>query len=417
MANLGNIAKYLRNTLTMVLAGGKGERLYPLTRDRAKPSVPFGGIYRIIDFTLSNCLNSGIRKVYLLTQYKSISLNRHISFGWNIFAGELDEFITTIPPQQRSAEAWYRGTADAIYQNIYTLQEHRPERVLILSGDHIYKMNYLDMLQFHEEKEADITVACVEQDIGHAAGQLGVVEADAGGRIEGFEEKPPQPKPTPHDPEKAFCNMGVYVFNTETLIRCVIEDTKSRDTHHDFGKDIVPRAIKKHRVFAYDFRDENRKEVLYWRDIGTIDAYYEANMDLVAVDPVFNLYDREWPIRTYHEQYPPAKTVFAGDYEGGRKVEALDSLISSGCIISGARVVRSILSPGVFVSDNATVENSILMGGVHVGKGAVVRNAIVDKRVRIPGGFQLGVDHKADRKSFTVSEGGVVVVPKGMKIK
>jgi glucose-1-phosphate adenylyltransferase len=400
----------------LILAGGKGERLYPLTRDRAKPSVPFGGIYRIIDFTLSNCLNSGLRRVYLLTQYKSTSLSRHISFAWNLFAGELDEFIETIPPQQRSAESWYRGTADAIFQNIYTLQEHRPMRVLLLSGDHIYKMNYLDMLLFHEEKEAEITVACVEQDVESAALQLGVVEADKDQRIIGFEEKPAVPKPTPHDQGKTYCNMGVYVFNIETLIRTVADDAKRRDTERDFGKNIIPREITRRKVFAYDFRDENRKDVKYWRDIGTIDAYYEANMDLVAVDPVFNLYDKEWPIRTYHPQYPPAKTVFADEVPGGRTSEVLDSLVSSGCIISGARVTRSILSPGVLVAEHAIVENSIIMDRVCIESGAVVKNVIIDKGVIVPAGFQIGMSEEKDRKRFTISEGGIVVVPKGMKI-
>jgi len=416
LKNFTNIRSYLNGTLTMILAGGKGERLYPLTRDRAKPSVPFGGIYRIIDFTLSNCLNSGLKKIYLLTQYKSISLNRHISSAWNIFAGELDEFIETMPPQQRSGENWYRGTADAFFQNIYTLQEHRPERVLILSGDHIYKMNYLDMLLYHEEKGAEITVACVEQNRKRASKQFGIVEADENGRIVGFEEKPEHPKPTPHNPDRSFCNMGVYIFNTDTLIRTVAGDAKRKNTQHDFGRNIIPHEISKRPIFAYDFRDENRKQMLYWRDIGTVDAYYEANMNLIAVDPIFNLYDREWPIRTYHPQYPPAKTVFADEFEGGRKAEALDSLISNGCIISGARIVRSILSPGVYVSEHAIVENSILFNGVRIGKGAVVKNAIIDKSVNVPEGFKIGVNKGEDTRRFVVSDGGVVVIPKGMKI-
>jgi len=416
MANLGNLQQYLHQTLAIVLAGGRGERLYPLTRDRAKPAVPFGGVYRIIDFTLSNCLNSGIRRIYILTQYKSVALDRHISFAWNIFAGELDEFVATIPPQQRASETWYQGTADAIYQNIYTLQEHRPDKVLILSGDHVYKMNYLDMLQFHEEKEAEITVACVEQDVSRAAGNFGIVEANEEGRIVGFEEKPDKPKPTPHNPDVAYCNMGIYVFNTKALIRCVIDDAKCTDTSHDFGKDIIPRELKKRKVFAYDFVSVNPDETAYWRDIGTIDAYYEANMDLVALQPEFNLYDRNWPIRTYHPQYPPAKTVFADESPGGRKALVLDSLISHGCIISGARVVKSILSPGVFVSEHAQVENSILMDRVHVGPGAVIRNAIVDKGVSIPANFHLGAGQQPQKLGLTVSPAGVVVVPKKMKI-
>lgn len=416
MANLGNLQQYLRQTLAIILAGGRGERLYPLTRDRAKPAVPFGGIYRIIDFTLSNCLNSGIRKIYLLTQYKSVALDRHISFAWNIFAGELDEFVAAIPPQQRSSESWYKGTADAIYQNIYTLQEHRPEKVLILSGDHIYKMDYLDMLQFHEEKEAQITVACAEQDVKRATGQFGVVETDAEGKIIGFEEKPAKPKPTPHNPDMAYCNMGIYLFNTETLIHCVIDDAKRVDTSHDFGKDIIPRELGRRGVFAYDFSRQNPNWASYWRDIGTLDAYYEANMDLVALQPAFNLYDKDWPIRTYHSQYPPAKTVFADESQGGRKAQVFDSLMSQGCIISGARVVRSILSPGVYVSEHALIENSILMDRVHVGSGALIRNAIIDKGVTVPPGFHLAASDQMRKLGLTISKAGVVVVPKKMKI-
>lgn len=415
MPAIRDVSGYLKNVLTMILAGGRGERLYPLTRDRAKPSVPFGGMYRIIDFTLSNCLNSGLRRIYLLTQYKSISLDRHISQAWNILPGEMGEFVAAIPPQQRLAESWYLGTADAIYQNIYTLQSHRPERVLILSGDHIYKMNYLDMLKFHEEKEAQITVACVEVDIERAAGQLGVAEVDPSMRIIGFEEKPPQPKPTPHNPKKAFCSMGVYVFNTEDLIHCIADDAKKK-TEHDFGKNVITTEIVRRRVFAYNFIDENKKEVLYWRDIGTIDAYYEANMDLVQVDPVFNLYDKDWPIRTVQPQKPPAKTVFADEYEGGRRAVVLDSLICHGCIISGGRVQRSILSPGVRVDDYAQVTDSLLFDDVHVGKGAKIRRTIVDKRVVIPENAQIGFDLEQDGKRFTVSESGIVVIPRMMKL-
>jgi glucose-1-phosphate adenylyltransferase len=415
MSAITDVTGYLKNVLTMVLAGGRGERLYPLTRDRAKPSVPFGGMYRIIDFTLSNCLNSGLRRIYLLTQYKSISLDRHISQAWNILPGEMGEFVAAIPPQQRLAESWYLGTADAIYQNIYTLQSHRPARVLILSGDHIYKMNYLDMLKFHEEKEAQITVACVEVDIERAAGQLGVAEVDPSMRVVGFEEKPAHPKPTPHNPKKAFCSMGVYIFNTEDLIHCVTDDAK-KNTEHDFGKNVIPTEIMRRKVFAYNFIDENKKEVLYWRDIGTIDAYYEANMDLVQIDPVFNLYDKDWPIRTVQPQMPPAKTVFADEYEGGRRAVVLDSLICHGCIISGGHVQRSILSPGVRVDDYAEVADSLLFDDVHVGKGAKIRRTIVDKRVVIPENAQIGFDLEQDGKRFTVSESGIVVIPRMMKL-
>ena len=413
MRSLDTIA-LLRTTLTMVLAGGQGERLYPLTRDRAKPAVPFGGIYRIIDFTLSNCVNANLRRVYVLTQYKSSSLDRHLRLGWNIFNPELGEFLYTIPPQQRAAETWYRGTADAIYQNIYTLEQERPGRVLVLSGDHVYKMDYSRMLRFHEERDADLTVACVEISRDRA-GQLGVMEVDGEARIVGFEEKPEHPKPTPDDPERSLVSMGVYVFRTETLVRAVAEDAK-RNTSHDFGRNIIPELVAGGRVFAYRFQDENRKEEQYWRDIGAIDTYYEANMDLVAVVPLFNLYDSAWPIRTYQEQYPPAKTVFDEAGEGGRRGMLLNTLVAGGCIVSGGRVERSVLSYGVRVHSHAVVEDAILMEGVDVGRGAHVRRAIIDKDVIVPPGCRIGLDPAEDRRRFAVTEGGVVVVPKGLPV-
>ena len=403
----------LRDTLTMVLAGGQGERLYPLTKDRAKPAVPFGGIYRIIDFTLSNCVNSGIRKILILTQYKSSSLDRHIAHGWSIFRSELGEFIYTVPPQFRSSRNWYLGTADAIYQNIYHLQQERPERVLILSGDHVYKMDYGKMIEFHEEKEADLTIGAVEVE-KEGASSLGVMEVDDEGRVIGFQEKPETPKTLPSDPTKSFVSMGIYVFRTEELVRAVVEDAKT-DSAHDFGKNVIPRMIRPKRVFAYRFEDENKKEVPYWRDIGFIDTYWETNMDLVQVSPIFNLYDRSWPIRTYQQQYPPVKTVFA--QEGGRMGVAVDSLVSSGSIISGGRVERSILSPGVHIHSYASVSESILMDDVEVGRYAKIRKTIIDKRVYVPEHFEIGYDLAQDRRRFTVSPGGVVVVPKEMALK
>lgn len=291
----------------MVLAGGKGERLHPLTQDRAKPAVPFGGIYRIIDFTLSNSLNSGIRRLNLLTQYKSLSLNRHIMQGWNIFNPELDEYINLIPAQQRVSEDWYLGTADAIYQNIYVLQMDRPDLVLILSGDHIYKMNYMEMIAYHQERHADLTAAVIEMN-KNLSRQFGVLQVDKEFRIIGFEEKPEIPKTIPDQPDLILANMGVYVFNTEILVRRIIEDAKDPKSQHDFGKNVIPAMVSQDRVYAYSFRDENKKVAKYWRDVGTIDAYYEASMDLVAVDPLFNLYDQDWPIRTYQAPVPPAKT-------------------------------------------------------------------------------------------------------------
>jgi glucose-1-phosphate adenylyltransferase len=395
----------------MILAGGKGERLYPLTQDRAKPAVPFGGIYRIIDFTLSNCLNSGVRRIDLLTQYKSLSLNRHIFQGWNIFNPQLDEFINLIPAQQRVGEDWYLGTADAIYQNIYVLQQDRPELILILSGDHIYKMNYREMIAYHLEKKADLTAAVIEMDKSLSP-QFGVLQVDEEFRIVGFEEKPQVPKTIPGHPDLILANMGVYVFNTEILARRVIEDAKDPDSQHDFGRNVIPAMVGQDRVYAYSFRDENKKQAKYWRDIGTLDAYYEASMDLVAVDPQFNLYDSNWPIRTYYPSLPPAKTVFE-EHGSNRMGVSISSIVSSGCIISGGRVYRSILSPNVRIHSYSEVQDSILMEGVDVGRGARVRRAIIDKRIRVPAGFQIGYNLEEDARKFTVTQSGVVVISKG----
>ena len=396
----------------MVLAGGRGERLYPLTQDRAKPAVPFGGIYRIIDFTLSNCLNSGIRRLNLLTQYKSLSLNRHIMEGWNIFNPELDEYINLIPAQQRVSEDWYLGTADAIYQNIYVLQMDRPDLVLILSGDHIYKMNYMEMITYHQERRADLTVAVIEMN-KNLSRELGVLQVDENFRIIGFEEKPEIPKTIPGNPDFILANMGVYVFNTDTLVRRVIEDAKDPNSQHDFGRNVIPAMISQDRLYAYSFRDENKKVAKYWRDIGTIDAYYEATMDLVSIDPLFNLYDRDWPIRTYQPPVPPAKTVFFEEHKGGRIGVAYNSILSSGCIISGGTAFRSILSPNVRIHSYAEVRDSILMEGVDVGRNARLNRVIVDKRVRIPQGYQIGYNLKEDAKKFTVTQSGLVVISKG----
>jgi len=397
--------------LAMILAGGKGERLYPLTQDRAKPAVPFGGIYRIIDFTLSNCLNSGIRRVDLLTQYKSLSLNRHIIQGWNIFNPHLDEFINLIPAQQRVGEDWYLGTADAIYQNVYVLQQDRPDLILILSGDHIYKMNYMEMVAYHLEKGADLTAAVIEMD-KNLSRQVGVLQVSEEYRIIGFEEKPEVPKTIPGHPDLILANMGVYVFNTEALVRRVMEDAKDPASQHDFGRNVIPAMVNHDRVYAYSFRDENKKQAKYWRDIGTLDAYYEASMDLVTVDPQFNLYDTQWPIRTYYPPLPPAKTVF--EEHGTERVGmAYDSIVSSGCIISGGKVYRSILSPSVRIHSYSEVRDSILMEGVEIARRARVKRAIIDKGVRIPEGHQIGFHLEEDAKKFTVTESGLVVIPKG----
>lgn len=403
----------LKKTLVMLLAGGQGERLYPLTRDRAKPAVPFGGIYRIIDFTLSNCVNSGLRKIEVVTQYKSSSLQRHLQYGWSIFRPEIEEHINVIPPQQRISAHWYLGTADAIYQNIYTLQREKPDNVLIVSGDHVYKMNYQLMLDSHLSNDADLTVACIRMPVGRAASQLGVAVTDPDGRIIDFQEKPEQPAELPRRPGFCYCSMGVYVFKTEVLVREVIADAKT-DSAHDFGKNIIPGMVgRKQRVFAHEFVGMGNEPEPYWRDIGTIDAYWEANYDLVQVQPLLNLYDRDWPIHTYQPQAPPAKTVFN---EPGRQGAAISSLVSAGCIVSGSRVEESVLSPGVYVHSGADVRQCVLMDDVEIGRGARIRKAIIDKRVRIPEGAVIGYELERDRARFTVSPGGVVVVPGGVPL-
>lgn len=406
-----------RRVLTFIMAGGKGERLLPLTRDRTKPAVPFGGIYRIIDFTLSNCINSGLRRIYVLTQYKSASLQRHIRLGWNILPSELAQFIELLPAQQRVGDSWYSGTADAIYQNLYTLEMDQPDEVLILAGDHVYKMNYYTLIDFHRQAEADLTVGVVEMDKDKAA-HLGTVEVDTFGRVTGFQEKPKEPKTIPGNPEKIFASMGIYVFKHPVLEEELHEDAKKGNSTHDFGKDIIPQMLKKNlKVVAYNFIDENKTGAQYWRDIGTIDAYYEANMDLVRVDPVFNLYDRDWPIRTYEEQFPPAKTVFSGEEITGRVGLVLDSLVSGGCVVSGGKVQRSILSPNVRTHSYSEVYDSILMEGVNVARHAKIKKAIIDKDVDIPQGMVIGYDLQEDKKKFHVTESGIVVVAKGTEIK
>lgn len=398
---------------SMILAGGKGERLYPLTQDRAKPSVPFGGIYRIIDFTLSNCLNSGIRQIHLLTQYKSLSLNRHIMQGWNhFFNPELEEYINLVPAQQRVGDDWYLGTADAVYQNIYVLQMDRPGLVLILSGDHIYKMNYMEMIDYHRAHQADLTAAVIEMP-KHLSRHLGVLQVDENYRITGFQEKPEIPQTIPGHPDRILANMGVYAFNTESLVRRVIEDAKDPNSAHDFGKNVIPAMVSQDRVYAYSFRDENKKTAKYWRDIGTLDAYYEASMDLISVNPEFNLYDQNWPIRTYQLHFPPAKTVFFEEHSSGRIGAAYNSMIANGCIVSGGKVFRSILSPGVRVNSYSEVSDSILMDGVNVGRRARLNRVIVDKDVHIPEGYQIGFNRQEDAMEFTVTEAGVVVISKG----
>jgi len=400
--------------LGIVLAGGKGTRLAPLTNERAKPAVPFGGIYRIIDFTLSNCINSGIRKIAVLTQYKSLSLDKHLRLGWNFFSGELNEFIISVPPQQRVGDKWYQGTADAIYQNIYMIEKDAPDHLLILAGDHIYKMDYDEMLQFHRQEKADATVAAIEVPIEQAS-SFGVIAVEDNCRIVGFEEKPRRPKAIPGRPDMAFASMGVYLFNTKKILEHLRFDAL-QDTSHDFGKNIIPEMMKTSRVCAYNFIDKNKKAAKYWRDVGTIDAYWEANRDLVSVDPLLNLYDNAWPMRTYQAQNPPAKFVFAQEEKGGRLGTALDSIVAHGCILSGGRVQNSILSPNVRVNSYTEVHDSILMENVEIGRHCKVRRAIIDKDVTIPAGTEIGYNLDEDRKRFHVTPSGIVVIGKGMSV-
>ncbi|MFQ5646043.1 MAG: glucose-1-phosphate adenylyltransferase [bacterium] len=410
----------MRDTLGIILAGGQGNRLSPLTKDRAKPAVPFGGIYRIIDFTLSNCINSNLRQVYVLSQYKSSSLERHIRLGWNILSPDLGEFITCIPPQQRVNNKWYQGTADAIYQNLYNIRMENPRNILILSGDHIYKMDYGEMLNFHLEKSAALTIAAIEVPTAKARG-FGIIEVDENFRVSGFQEKPDSPSSLPHDVAHSFASMGIYIFNAELLYKALENDSCDETSEHDFGKSIIPKLVAKNLpVYAYNFKDENKKEAKYWRDVGTIDAYWNANMDLVNVDPVFNLYDTYWPIRTYQIQAPPAKTVFAQErppeHEGHppRIGITLDSMIAPGAIVSGGWVKHSIISPNVKIHSYSRIENSVLFSQVEVGRYSRIKNTIIDKYVKIPRHTVIGENWEEDIKRFKISEGGIRVVPKGM---
>ena len=396
-----------RETVVCLLAGGAGERLFPLTRDRAKPAVPFGGNYRIIDLTLSNCINSDLRRMFVLTQYKALSLNRHIREGWSMLAGELGEFIQVLPPMMRVGEYWYRGTADAIFQNLYSVGAEPCKFVLILAGDHVYKMNYQLMLQQHVDSGADVTVGAIEFDRAEAS-RFGVMDLDSNSRILRWQEKPAEPKPAAHDPNKCHISMGIYCFNRDFLMETVIRDAEDANSSHDFGRDILPRLVEKHRVFAYNFIDENKKEAKYWRDIGTLEAYYEANMDLIAVTPIFNLYDAHWPIRTYQRQYPPAKFVFA--QEGRRMGIAVDSIVAMGSIISGGRVTNCVVSPDVRVNSYTEIENSILFSHVNVGRYSRIRRAIIDRHIHLPEHTEIGFDQEEDRKKYHVTETGIVVV-------
>ncbi len=406
------VSRLTKDTLALILAGGRGSRLYELTNWRAKPALYFGGKYRIIDFPLSNCINSGIRRVGVLTQYMSHSLVRHVVRGWSHFKQELGEFVEILPASQRYGEDWYQGTADAIYQNLDIIRAVKPKYVLVLSGDHIYKMDYGAMLVDHVEKDADMTVSCLEVPVEEAAGAFGVMKVNKNMGVVAFEEKPEHPSPIPGQEDLTLASMGNYIFNTEFLMDQLLRDSRDQASSHDFGKDILPRIIQESTINAFPFRDPETGERAYWRDVGTLDSFWKANMELVQTVPPLNIYDEEWPIWTYQEQLPPAKFVF-NDEE--RRGTALESMVSGGCIISGAILRNSILFSGVRVEAHAEVDESVVLPDVRVGEGCKIRRAIIDRATVLPPGTEVGLDEKQDRANgFRVTAGGRVLVTRGM---
>ncbi|HQF41945.1 MAG TPA: glucose-1-phosphate adenylyltransferase [Ignavibacteriaceae bacterium] len=403
----------LRDTISVILAGGQGERLHPLTAVRSKPAVPFGGKYRIIDFALSNCLNSGFRRVYVLTQYKSDSLNMHLYEAWSIFNPELGEFIYSVPPQRKLNNEWYLGTANAIHQNLNLLSDKKAKWVLILGGDHIYKMDYLKFIDNHIEKSADLSIASIEVP-KYEANRFGIVGVDENYNVTSFIEKPSNPPVIPDKPEFSFVNMGIYVFNANILREVLYEMESKKVRNHDFGQQVIPYMIEAGlKVIAYKFLDENKKSQPYWKDIGTLDSYYAANMDLISVIPEFNLYDPDWPLRTHQFQFPPAKTV---SHEGERVGRTLNSLVCDGTIVSGGLVERSLLGPNVKVNSYSYITDSIIMNNVVIGRHARIRRAIIDKNVVIPEGCEIGFDPEKDKKRFTVTDSGIVVIAKNQVV-
>ena len=403
----------MQTTLAVVLAGGRGSRLDPLTRDRAKPAVPVGGAYRIVDFVLSNCVNSGLRRVLVLTQYKGQSLDRHIGTAWQrYFCRDLGEFIEIVPPQQRIDDQWYRGTADAVYQNIYSIERQRPELIVILAGDHLYKMDYGRMIDAHRAKNADVTIGALRVTINEAR-SFGVMEVDEHNRLRRFDEKPADPRPSPDDPNVCLASMGIYVFSADFLFERLCADATDPDSSHDFGKNILPGAIDNANVFAFPFTDENGKASAYWRDVGTLEAYYEANMDLIDIDPQLNLYDTAWPIRSYRSGRPPAKFVFGSENHSTRRGEAIDSIVCEGAILAGGQAMRSIIGPGARLRSYARVDECILFDDVEIGRHSRLRRAILDKGVRIPPDSEIGYNAEADRAAgYTVTDSGLVVIAK-----
>jgi glucose-1-phosphate adenylyltransferase len=397
----------MRDVLTFILAGGKGERLDPLTRDRAKPAVPFGGIYRIIDFVLSNCVNSGLRRIFILTQYKSFSLQRHILEGWNIYSNQLGEFIDVVPAQQRISSDWYRGTADAIYQNLNMVADYDPKLVLILAGDHVYKMDYRKMIEYHLAKGADMTVACITMPKTDSI-HFGVVEVNKQNMVTGFQEKPDKPKTIPGSPDEIFGSMGIYLFNVDVLKKELVADAIKASSEHDFGKNIIPQMVtKKLKVYAYDFAREN-DESSYWRDIGTRDSYYQANMDLCGAKPKFNLYDNSWPMRTHYHHYSPLRVYTTGKTPG----TIIDSLVAAGCVLESGQIEHSVVSNNVLIKDGVLIKNSVIMDSVTIGKGAQIQGAIIDKDVDIPAGTKIGFNPDLDRQRFVLTTSGIVIVAK-----
>ncbi|MBL8506417.1 glucose-1-phosphate adenylyltransferase [Methylobacillus glycogenes] len=407
------VSTLTKNTVALILAGGKGSRLKDLTNWTAKPAVPFGGKFRIIDFPLSNCINSGVRRIGVVTQYKAHTLIQHIQRGWGFLRGEFNEFVELLPAQQRVQEEWYKGTADAVFQNLDILRQTSAEFVLILAGDHIYKMDYGQMLAAHVRNKADMTVACVHVPVREASA-FGVVSVDEQDRIRDFKEKPKDPEGLPGDPDHVLASMGIYVFNAAFLYEQLIRDADDPHSSHDFGHDIIPYLIKKYRVFAHRFTDSCVGAAdgnYYWRDVGTVDAYWEANMELTKVVPELNLYDRQWPIWTYQEQLPPAKFVFDNEERRGH---ATDSLISGGCIISGANIRNSVLFSDVRVNSYSSIEHSVLLPKVDVGRHVILKRVVVDNGARIPDGMEIGVNLEQDKKRFHVTESGVVLVTPDM---
>lgn len=404
----------MKKVLAMIMAGGKGERLYPLTRDRAKPAVPFGGTHRIIDFTISNCVNSNLRKIYILAQYKSLSLDRHIQRAWNFLSSRVGEFVYIIHAQQRINENWYKGTADAIYQNFYSLQQEHPDLVLVLSGDHIYKMDYRPMIEAHLKKKADLTIATYEVPASESR-HFGVLQIDKTRRIKGFKEKPARPKTIPGKPDRILVNMGVYIFNTDVLVKRLIENARRADSEHDFGKNIVPSMLKGDRVFAYSHTDAKGSPA-YWKDVGTIEAYYDASLDLLSDNTGIDLYDKDWPIYTYEKQAPPARITGFEQRDDMLYGMAANSMISKGCRISGAHISNSILSPNVTVGKYSTVQGSVVLDNVIIGRDCKIKNAIIDKEVVIPDNTEIGYNLQRDAHSFTVTDSGLVVVARGSRL-